>query len=68
MILTFLVCRANAPHPLEALPDFDIRESLGPIVPRRKGLAAGTRMKIADLLDVAALRDLARTRPGRPRG
>jgi hypothetical protein len=41
------------------LLDFDIRESLGPNRASPQGLAAGTRMKIADLLDVAAFRDLA---------
>ena len=33
-----------------------------------QGLAADTRMKNADSLDVAALRDLTRTRPRRPKG
>jgi len=61
---TFLFSlRANASHPPEARPGFDIRELLGSNRVRRR-FAGATRMKNADWLDVVASPvDQTTTRP-----
>src|SRR5208283_4481700 len=57
----------NRSHPPRGCPDFGFRElRVGSCSPQ--GLAAGTRMKSADSLGVAASCDLVRTQPRRPKG
>jgi hypothetical protein len=63
MVLTFLLARANAPHPLEVLPWFTMFEILKGRIVLAGGFTAYTRMKIADWLDVAAWTGLSRSLP-----
>jgi hypothetical protein len=49
-----LPCSARPSYPLEGVAPCGVRECLGSNRVPPQGLAAGTRMKNADLLDVAA--------------